>query len=80
MTPCVFCDIVSGVSPATVVEVWQDAVAIEPRNPEATQSVFHLHFHLIPIYEGVELGRHGGGQTDPDELRELAAAISAQLH
>ena len=23
----------------------------------AGQTVFHLHFHLIPIYEGVELGR-----------------------
>ena len=46
----------------------------------AGQTVFHLHFHLVPIYEGVEMGRHGAsGQADPAELKELASAIAAKL-
>jgi histidine triad (HIT) family protein len=46
----------------------------------AGQSVYHLHFHIVPVYEGVAVGRHGGGQqADADELRHQADAISAAL-
>lgn len=45
----------------------------------AGQTVFHLHFHLIPVYEGTELGRHGGGKADEAELKDLANAIAAAL-
>jgi histidine triad (HIT) family protein len=46
----------------------------------AGQSVFHLHFHIIPVYAGCELGAHACGEpADISDLEILAEKIRAAL-
>jgi histidine triad (HIT) family protein len=123
---CPFCDIIAGHAPATVVQEWDDVIAIAPRNPvvdghtlvipkshvedfaaaahvasrtmskasilahrmggpmnlitskgpEATQSVFHLHVHLVPraVDDGLALP-WASGYVDLTSCEDKRAAF-----
>ena len=46
----------------------------------AGQTVFHIHIHVIPQWEGESLKGHGqAGQADMEELNALADRIRAAL-
>jgi histidine triad (HIT) family protein len=45
------------------------------------QSVFHLHFHIIPRWDGVAMAGHGqAGMADAAELAALAKEIAARIN
>ena len=47
--------------------------------PAGGQTVFHLHVHIVPRFEGVPLTRHEGGAADPAVLAGQAERIRAAL-
>lgn len=130
MSECVFCAIVAGTAPATIVWDWPDALAFVPLNPvteghtlvvpkphvadftedpavsaatmqraaalarqmdrqmnlitskgvDATQSVFHLHLHLVPRAEddGLALPWYSGRRRRRTSESTLALARRMQ--
>lgn len=53
---------------------------VQNNGSAAGQVVMHYHVHIIPRWEGDRaVGYWRPSQANPDELREVAALISAQL-
>ena len=45
----------------------------------AGQTVFHIHMHVIPRFEGESLGIHAAKKADPAELEQLQARLVRRL-
>ena len=58
-----------------------DGITVTQFNGEDSgQTIFHLHFHIIPRYAGVRLAGHGhGNRADIAELEQIAKDIAAKL-
>jgi len=57
-----------------------DGVVVMQFNEAASgQSVYHLHVHVIPRFEGVPLKPHTGAMEKPEVLAENAEKIRAAL-
>jgi len=57
-----------------------DGITIHQFNePAGGQSVFHMHFHVIPRWDGIALRPHGGAMAEAALLETHAAKIRAAL-
>jgi histidine triad (HIT) family protein len=72
---------VQRVAKAVCAAVKPDGLVVTQFNGAAAgQTVYHLHFHIIPRWDGVALRGHGvGGMADPVELKALAEQIAAKI-
>jgi len=66
---------------ATEKALKPDGVTVTQFNGEdAGQTIFHLHFHIIPRYAGQRLAGHAhGNRADIAELEKIAKDIAAAL-
>jgi histidine triad (HIT) family protein len=52
---------------------------IQFNEPAAGQTVFHIHFHIVPCYEGVDLKHHSREWADKALLESHAERIRKAL-
>lgn len=72
--------IVQRVALASKSALKADGITIMQFNePSGGQTVFHLHFHVIPRYDGTPLQSHSQRAEDPSLLSETAQKIKTAL-
>lgn len=72
---------VQRVARAVAKALQPDAIRLMQFNGAASgQTIYHLHYHILPMFEGVGLGPHAAGaRADMADLQAYAAKISAAL-
>lgn len=71
---------VQKISRAAMKAFSADGVTVQQFNePAGGQVVFHLHFHVIPRFDGVALRPHTGQMEKPEVLAANAEKIRAAL-
>jgi histidine triad (HIT) family protein len=71
---------VQKISRAVVEAFDADGVTVQQFNePAGGQVVFHLHFHVIPRFDGVSLKPHSGKMEKPEVLAANAERIRKSL-
>ena len=72
--------VVQTLAPKLAAALGADGFMIQQFNGAgAGQTVFHLHIHIIPRWEGESLKPHGTTMADKDELAELAETVKGAL-
>lgn len=72
--------IVQKVARASKAAFAADGITILQYNePAGGQSVFHLHFHVVPRHDGVALKPHSGHMEKPEVLATHAEKLRAAL-